>query len=388
MADGLDADGTVLRCPKNWDLMTGPETMADMASQASMSILVCGGAGYIGSHACVALCAQGHRIVIADNFTNSSQRVLLRLQRITGEPVECERVDLRSKAGLARLLARHRFDAVMHFAALKAVGDSCAKPLSYFENNICGTINLLQAMQDAGVNRLVFSSSATVYGDPERVPVDEQAPLQVTNPYGRTKLVMEQVIGDVCRANPSFRAANLRYFNPVGAHPSGLIGEDPAGVPNNLMPYICQVAAGRRDKLSVFGGDYPTPDGTGVRDYIHVTDLAQAHVAALEYLAREDANLTVNLGTGRGISVLELLHAFEVASGHSIPYEIVARRSGDVAQVYADPTLANRLLGWKARLGVDAMCRDAWRWQSMNPNGYERGKFQLRPRNHRAARSR
>jgi UDP-glucose 4-epimerase len=358
-----------------------------MTAPASMSILVCGGAGYIGSHTCVALCEQGHRVVIADNFTNSSQRVVLRLQRITGAPVECERVDLRSKSGLTRLFARHRFDAVLHFAALKAVGESCSKPLVYFENNICGTINLLQAMQDAGIRRLVFSSSATVYGDPEQVPVDEQAPLQVTNPYGRTKLVMEQVIEDVCRASPTFRAANLRYFNPVGAHASGLIGEDPTGVPNNLMPYICQVAAGRREKLNIFGGDYPTPDGTGVRDYIHVTDLAQAHVAALEYLAREDANLTVNLGTGRGISVLELLHAFEAATGHSIPYEVVARRPGDAAQVYADPALAQRLLGWKARLDLSDMCRDAWRWQSMNPNGYERGKFQLRPRSHHTASS-
>ena len=351
-----------------------------MTAPASMSILVCGGAGYIGSHTCVALCEQGHRVVIADNFTNSSQRVLLRLQRITGAPVECERVDMRSKTGLARLFSRHRFDAVVHFAALKAVGESCAKPLAYFDNNICGTINLLQAMQDAGVNYLVFSSSATVYGDPVSIPVDEQAPLQATNPYGRTKLVMEQVIDDVCRAHPSFHAANLRYFNPVGAHPSGLIGEDPAGVPNNLMPYICQVAAGRRGKLSVFGGDYPTPDGTGIRDYIHVTDLSQAHVVALEYLVREGANLTINLGTGQGTSVLELVRAFERASGQSIPYEIVERRPGDAAQVYADPALAYRLLGWKARLGLDAMCRDAWRWQSMNPNGYERGKLQAQPR--------
>lgn len=365
--------------------MAGPETPTYMASQASMSILVFGGAGYIGSHTCVALCEHGYHVVIADNFTNSSQRVMLRLQRITGAPIECERVDLRSKTGLARLFARHQFDAVMHFAALKAVGESCARPIEYFDNNICGTINLLHAMQDAGLKRLVFSSSATVYGDPHRIPVDEQAPLQVTNPYGRTKLVMEQVIGDVCRADPSFRAANLRYFNPVGAHPSGLIGEDPAGVPNNLMPYICQVAAGRREKLNVFGGDYPTHDGTGVRDYIHVTDLALAHVAALQYLVREDASLTVNLGTGRGISVLELLHAFETASGQRVPYEVVARRAGDVAQVYADPTLANRLLGWKAKLDVNAMCRDAWRWQSMNPNGYERGKLELRPRNHHRA---
>lgn len=353
------------------------------------SILVCGGAGYIGSHACVALAEQGYRIVIADNFINSSPRVLLRLQRITGAPVECERLDLRSKSALARLFTRHRFQAVMHFAALKAVGESCERPLAYFDNNICGTINLLQAMQDAGVQRLVFSSSATVYGDPERVPIDEQARLEVTNPYGRTKLVMEQLIGDLCSANDSFRAASLRYFNPVGAHPSGLIGEDPAGTPNNLMPYICQVAAGRRSKLSIFGGDYPTHDGTGIRDYIHVGDLARAHVVALDYLLREDANITVNLGTGRGVSVLELVRAFEKASGRDIPYEIVARRRGDVAQVYADPSLAQRLLGWRARFGVDAMCRDAWRWQSMNPDGYQRkqGKTEDRPRSRRSAKA-
>lgn len=342
-----------------------------------MCILVCGGAGYIGSHTCVALAERGYRIVIADNFANSSPRVLLRLQRITGAPVECERLDLRSKSAVARLFARHRFDAVMHFAALKAVGESCIKPLAYFENNISGTINLLQAMQDAGVQRLVFSSSATVYGDPESVPVDEHARLDVTSPYGRTKLVMEQLINDLCRACGSFHAANLRYFNPIGAHPSGLIGEDPAGIPNNLMPYVCQVAAGRRSKLSIFGGDYPTPDGTGVRDYIHVADLASAHVDALAYLMHRDDSLTVNLGTGRGVSVLELVHAFEKASGCCIPYEIVERRPGDVAQVYADPSLAHRLLGWRARFDIDAMCRDAWRWQSMNPNGYERGT--LRP---------
>ncbi|RNF83300.1 UDP-glucose 4-epimerase GalE [Montanilutibacter psychrotolerans] len=345
-----------------------------------MSVLVCGGAGYIGSHTCVALAAQGHHIVIADNFANSSQRVLLRLQRITGAPLECKHLDLRSKTALARMFATHQFDAVVHFAALKAVGESCARPLEYFDNNISGTINLLQAMQGAGVQRLVFSSSATVYGDPERLPVNEQARLDVTNPYGRTKLVMEQLIGDLCCARPMFRAAVLRYFNPVGAHPSGLIGEDPTGIPNNLMPYICQVAAGRRSQLSIFGDDYPTPDGTGVRDYIHVMDLARAHVDALEYLARANASLTVNLGTGHGISVLELVHAFEAASGRRIPYEIQARRPGDVAQVYADPSLAQRLLGWRTQLDVHAMCRDAWRWQSMNPTGYERAKSEVRAR--------
>ncbi|QNP40703.1 UDP-glucose 4-epimerase GalE [Lysobacter solisilvae (ex Woo and Kim 2020)] len=351
-----------------------------------MSILVCGGAGYIGSHACVALAEQGYRIVIADNFSNSSPRVLLRLQRIIGAPVECERVDLRSKTALRRLFSRYDFAAVMHFAALKAVGESCTQPLAYFDNNISGTVNLLQAMEHAGVDRLVFSSSATVYGDPERVPVDENARLEVTNPYGRTKLVMEQLIADLCSASHRFRAANLRYFNPVGAHASGLIGEDPGGIPNNLMPFICQVATGRRDKLNIFGGDYPTPDGTGIRDYIHVTDLAQAHVDALRFLMREDTNLTVNLGTGRGISVLQLVRAFEKASGRRIPYEIVDRRPGDVARVYADPTRAQRVLGWRARHDVDAMCRDAWHWQSLNPNGYERDRAELPSARQRAAR--
>lgn len=349
-----------------------------MAGQTSMCVLVCGGAGYIGSHACVALAGHGHRVVVADNFSNSSPRVLLRLQRIIGAPVECERLDLRNRSAVSRLFRRHRFDAVMHFAALKAVGESFARPLAYFDNNICGTINLLGAMREAGVARLVFSSSATVYGDPQRVPIDEQARLDVTNPYGRTKLVMEQLIGDLCHTDASFRAASLRYFNPVGAHPSGLIGEDPSGIPNNLMPYICQVAAGRRSKLSIFGDDYPTPDGTGIRDYIHVLDLAQAHVVALDYLMRGEGNLTVNLGTGRGISVLELVHAFERASGCRIPYEIVGRRQGDVAQVYADPSLAHRLLGWRTRLDLHAMCRDAWRWQSANPDGYQRPAGKLK----------
>ncbi|TWI11486.1 UDP-galactose 4-epimerase [Lysobacter ruishenii] len=346
-----------------------------MAGQSSMCILVCGGAGYIGSHTCVALAERGHRVVIADNFSNSSPQVLPRLERITGVPMACERVDLRTKAPLARLFSRYRFDAVVHFAALKAVGESCARPLDYFHNNISGTINLLQAMEHAGVRRLVFSSSATVYGNPEAVPITEEARVEVTNPYGRTKLVVEQLASDLCRANGAFRVANLRYFNPVGAHPSGLIGEDPTGVPNNLMPFICQVAVGRRRKLNVFGGDYPTPDGTGVRDYLHVTDLAEAHTDALEYLASHDGNLTVNLGTGNGISVLELVRAFENASGRSVPFEIVARRPGDVAEVYADPSMARRLLGWRSRLDLDAMCRDAWRWQSMNPEGYRRNRL-------------
>lgn len=335
-----------------------------------MRILLCGGAGYIGCHTHVVLSERGHDVVIADNFSNSSTQVLQRLQRLSGKPVECHRVDMRDREALTRLFAAQPFDAVVHFAALKAVGESCERPLDYFENNISGTITLLQVMKEAGVRRLVFSSSATVYGDPESVPVREDARLQATNPYGRTKLVMEQLIEDLCQSDAQFRAASLRYFNPVGAHESGLIGEDPSGIPNNLMPYICQVAVGKRERLQVFGGDYPTIDGTGVRDYLHVMDLARAHADALDYLVREDRGLTVNLGTGRGVSVLELLRSFEKASGRDIPYRIVARRPGDVAEVYADPSLANRLLGWHAELDVDAMCRDAWRWQSMNPEGY------------------
>ena len=335
-----------------------------------MRILLCGGAGYIGGHTAVVLAERGHDLAIADNFSNSSPRALQRLEQVAGKALEFHRLDIRDRAALDRLFAGKPFDAVVHFAALKAVGESCEKPLDYFENNIGGTITLLQAMKQAGVRRLVFSSSATVYGDPDRVPVDETAPLRSTNPYGRTKLVMEQLIGDLCQADPAFRAVNLRYFNPVGAHPSGLIGEDPSGIPNNLMPYICQVAVGRREKLSVFGGDWPTVDGTGVRDYIHVMDLAHAHADALDYMVREDRSATLNLGTGRGISVLELVQAFARASGREVPYEVVGRRSGDVAEVYADPALAQRLLGWRARLDVDAMCRDAWRWQSMNPQGY------------------
>ena len=335
-----------------------------------MHILVTGGAGYIGCHTCVVLAERGHRLVIADNFSNSTPDVLPRLKRVIGAPVACERVDLRHKGELATLFGRYRFDAVVHFAALKAVGESCERPLEYFDNNIGGTINLLQAMQAAGVHELVFSSSATVYGAPDAVPVREDAPLRATNPYGRTKLVAEQLIADACAADTRLRAANLRYFNPVGAHASGLLGEDPTGVPNNLMPYLCQVAVGRRERLRVFGGDYPTVDGTGVRDYLHVIDLARAHADALEYLQAAKGCLTVNLGTGHGVSVLQLVHAFERACGHQIPVEIVERRAGDVAQVYADPALAWQLLGWRAGLDVDAMCRDAWRWQSMNPAGY------------------
>lgn len=335
-----------------------------------MRILVCGGAGYIGSHTCTVLAERQHELVIADSFVNSSALVLDRLQAITGEALRCVRVDLRDRDATASLFNRDSFDAVVHFAALKSVGESCARPLDYFDNNIVGTIHLLQAMQAAGVPRLVFSSSATVYGDPERVPVREDARLQVTNPYGRSKLVMEQLIGDLCAADSSFRVANLRYFNPVGAHPSGLIGEAPGGIPDNLMPYVAQVAVGQLPRLRVFGGDWPTVDGTGVRDYIHVMDLARAHADALDHLHDGGDSVTLNLGTGTGVSVLQLVQAFAAASGREIPFDIVDRRPGDVAEVYADPALAKRVLGWQAALGLDAMCRDAWRWQSGNPRGY------------------
>lgn len=335
-----------------------------------MRVLVCGGAGYIGSHACLDLHARGHEVVIADSFVNSSPRVLERLERLAGRRFETHHVDLRDRDAIARVLAGKRPDAVMHFAALKAVGESCARPLDYFENNIGGTIHLLQAMCAAGVERLVFSSSATVYGNPERVPVAEDACLAATNPYARTKLVVEQLIEDARHHGKALKAINLRYFNPVGAHESGLIGEDPTGIPNNLMPFVCQVAVRRLPRLQVFGGDWPTPDGTGVRDYIHVMDLARAHGDALEYLVDTGQGGNINLGTGRGTSVLELVRAFEQASGRAVPFDIVGRRAGDVAEVYADASLAERLLGWRTRLGIDAMCADAWRWQEANPHGF------------------
>lgn len=339
--------------------------------QDAPAILVCGGAGYIGSHTCVVLAERGYRVVIADNLSNASAKVVGRLEQLTRRPVDLRCLDVRDRAGLSQLFSSERFDAVIHFAALKAVGESCERPLDYFDNNVGGTIALLQEMKEAGVHRLVFSSSATVYGTPERLPVDEDARLDVTNPYGRTKLMVEQMLGDACNADPAFQVANLRYFNPVGAHPSGLIGEDPSVVPSNLMPYVTQVACGRLKRLSIYGGDYPTPDGTGVRDYIHVMDLARAHVDAIEYLRRTGRSITVNLGRGCGVSVLELVASFRRAAGREIPFEVVARRPGDVAEVYADPSRAHELLGWRAELGIDAMCSDAWLWQSLNPRGYE-----------------
>lgn len=334
-----------------------------------MHVLVTGGAGYIGSHTCVSLLEAGHEITVIDNLCNSSEIALERVQEIAGKPLTFIRGDIRKPADLDMAMAGS-VDAVIHFAALKAVGESCERPLAYFDNNVGGTIALLQAMERASVRRLVFSSSATVYGDPDKVPVTEDSPLRVTNPYGRSKLVMEDLIRDCCQANPVMSAVLLRYFNPVGAHPSGLIGEDPLGVPNNLMPYVAQVAAGRRERLRVFGGDYPTLDGTGVRDYIHVMDLAVAHVRALEFASRHSGARAVNVGAGRGYSVLELVRAFEQVSGKTLSIDVVERREGDVAALLADPTLAKDLLGWIATRDLDDMCRDSWHWQSNNRFGY------------------
>ena len=330
------------------------------------AVLITGGTGYIGSHTVVELLAAGHGVFIVDNLANSKASVLDRIERIAGRRPAFAQLDLRDRHGLRTLLAANRFDAVIHFAGLKAVGESVAKPLAYYDNNIGGTTTLLQCLQEAGVRTIVFSSSATVYGDPASVPIRENFPLSATNPYGRTKLTIEEILRDLARADSMWRVALLRYFNPVGAHASGLIGEDPSDIPNNLLPYIAQVAAGKLKKLSVYGGDYPTPDGTGVRDYVHVVDLARGHLAALKALATRSEVLTVNLGTGRGYSVLEVVHAFCAASGREVPYRVVARRPGDVAQCYADPTLAGDLLGWRAQLGIDAMCRDAWRWQQFS----------------------
>ncbi len=334
-------------------------------------ILVTGGTGYIGSHTVVELLQAGHDLLILDNLCNSSAKVLERIEAITGRRPRFVHGDIRDAAVLANLFAAHPITGVIHFAGLKAVGESVEKPLAYYDNNVTGTLRLLEAMQAAGVRTLVFSSSATVYGDPHALPIGEDFPLQATNPYGRTKLFIEEMLRDLAAADASWRIALLRYFNPVGAHPSGLIGEDPRGTPNNLMPYVAQVAVGRRSALNVFGNDYPTPDGTGVRDYIHVVDLARGHLAALSALDGRTGALAVNLGTGRGYSVLEIVRAFERASGRSVPYVIAARRPGDIAACYADPGLARRLLDWQADHDLDAMCRDAWRWQEKSPRGYE-----------------
>ncbi|PHV07397.1 UDP-glucose 4-epimerase GalE [Janthinobacterium sp. BJB412] len=329
-----------------------------------MRILVTGGLGYIGSHTCVELLEAGHEVVVLDNLSNSKASVLERIGRISGATAQLVRADVRDRAAVEALFAAQRIDAVIHFAGLKAVGESVEQPLRYYDNNIAGSLVLFESMAKFGVKTLVFSSSATVYGDPATVPIREHFPLSATNPYGRSKLMVEEILRDVAKADPDWSIALLRYFNPVGAHESGLIGEEPNGIPNNLLPYIAQVADGRRERLSVYGGDYPTPDGTGLRDYIHVVDLALGHLATLAKLAEGPGVLTYNLGTGRGNSVLEMVRAFEAASGRPVPYQVVARRAGDIAACYADAGLAERELGWKAERGVAQMCADAWRWQS------------------------
>jgi UDP-glucose 4-epimerase len=334
------------------------------------TVLLTGATGYIGSHTWLALQAAGFAVVGLDNFVNSSPKVLERLEQISGRVPEFVAADVCDAAALEAAFAGRRIDAVVHFAALKAVGESSQKPLDYYRNNVGGLMQLLGAMQRHGCRRIVFSSTATVYGQPEQLPVTEVAPLAPSSPYASTKLVGENLLRELESADASWKTALLRYFNPVGAHESGLIGEDPRGTPNNLMPYVTQVAVGRLPRLRIFGNDYPTHDGTGVRDYIHVMDLAEGHVAALRHLTGGGGSLTLNLGTGTGYSVLDVVTAFERASGRSIPYEFAPRRAGDVAAYFADPTLAAQRLGWRARLGLDAMCADSWRWQERNPQGF------------------
>lgn len=328
------------------------------------TILVTGGAGYIGSHTVAALRAAGWQAVVLDNFCNSKPAVMDVLAQLTGSPVPLVQADVADAAALDALFVRYNITAVIHFAALKAVGESVAEPVRYYRNNLGGLLSLCEAMDRHNVRKLVFSSSATVYGNPPEMPIPETSPLSCTNPYGQTKLMSEQILADLALADPRWHIATLRYFNPIGAHASGLIGEDPNGVPSNLLPYVAQVATGERDAVRVFGTDYPTPDGTGVRDYIHVEDLAEGHLAALDYLMRENRGLTVNLGTGRGYSVLEVIRAFEAASGKSVPHEAHPRRAGDIAACWADPTLARTLLGWQARHDLPRMCVDAWRYAS------------------------
>jgi UDP-glucose 4-epimerase len=342
------------------------------AREESMRVLVTGGAGYIGSHTVVELLNADYDVVVVDNLDNSCEESLKRVEQVCGRDVEFHEVDILHRNALSAVFATGPVDAVIHFAALKAVGESVEQPLRYYHNNITGTLVLCEVMREHGVKDIVFSSSATVYGDPHAVPITEDFPLHATNPYGHTKLMMEQILTDVQVANPDWNVALLRYFNPVGAHESGEIGEDPNGIPNNLLPFIAQVAVGRLERLSVFGGDYSTRDGTGVRDYIHVVDLAVGHLQALDKLAEKPGRVAYNLGTGSGNSVLEMVNAFEKASGKKIPYEIVDRRPGDIPECYADPTLAQTEIGWRASRGIDEMCSDTWRWQSKNPNGYKK----------------
>ncbi|AAZ17981.1 UDP-galactose 4-epimerase [Psychrobacter arcticus 273-4] len=336
-------------------------------------ILVTGGAGYIGSHTCIALHEAGYDVVIYDNLSNSSREAVNRVSSLIGQPIEFIEGDVRNTESLRQVFAAQPFFGVIHFAGLKAVGESVAKPLMYYDNNVSGTINLLEIMKEHDVKNFVFSSSATVYGDPETLPIDERSKRSCTNPYGQSKLTVEHILEDLAASDKSWSLIPLRYFNPVGAHSSGSIGEDPNDIPNNLMPYISQVAVGKLDKLSIFGNDYATVDGTGVRDFIHVTDLAEGHVAALNYLKQQPQSLgflPINLGTGKGTSVLELLRAFSVVSGQNIPFQFVDRRAGDIASCYASADKARELLGWQATLSITDMCQDTWRWQSMNPNGY------------------
>ena len=336
-----------------------------------MNVLVTGGAGYIGSHTCIHLAEAGNRVTIIDNLSNSKEESIRRIRKITGTDIEFYKLDLLDAEALDELFGNNDFESVVHFAGLKAVGESVAKPLEYYHNNITGTLNLCKSMKKHKVRNIVFSSSATVYGDPQTVPITEDFPLSATNPYGRTKLMIEEILKDLHVSDGNWNISLLRYFNPVGAHASGLIGEDPNGIPNNLVPYISQVAAGKLEKLSVFGGDYPTRDGTGVRDYIHVEDLAAGHLKALDKLEENPGVVIYNLGTGRGYSVLEMIAAFERVSGRKIPYVITERRPGDIAECYADPTKAGRELNWTANMDIDAMCRDSWNWQQKNPNGYD-----------------
>ncbi len=335
-----------------------------------MKILVTGGAGYIGSHTCLELLETGHEVVVVDNLMNSKEESLKRVQEITGKPLIFNPVDLLDRHALIDIFTRHHIDAVIHFAGLKAVGESVRVPLKYYHNNITGTLILCEVMAEHSVKNIVFSSSATVYGDPAAVPIREDFPVGPTNPYGRTKLMIEEILKDLFVSDPSWNIALLRYFNPIGAHKSGRIGEDPDGIPNNLVPYISQVAVGRLQELKVFGNDYPTPDGTGLRDYIHVVDLAQGHLYALDRLLAGSGVMTYNLGTGRGYSVLEVVSAFEKACSRKIRFQIVGRRDGDIAACFADPSKANRELGWAAKRGIEEMCIDTWRWQSNNPHGY------------------
>ena len=336
-----------------------------------MNILVTGGAGYIGSHTCVQLLEAGYDVTVVDNLCNSSEEALKRVEQITGKPLKFYKIDMANKSDLRKVFEENTFDAAIHFAGLKAVGESVQMPLSYYHNNLYSTINLCELMSEFGTKKLVFSSSATVYGKPKSVPIREDFDLSCTNPYGRTKLMIEEILRDICAADPEWDVALLRYFNPVGAHESGLIGEDPQGIPNNLMPYITQVAVGKRDYIHVFGNDYDTPDGTGVRDYIHVVDLADGHLRALKKLFSKSGIVAYNLGTGTGYSVLDMINAFSKACGRELPYKIEARRPGDIDACYADPALAQKELGFFAKKTLADMCADSWRWQQQNPNGYQ-----------------